>query len=376
MNALTSPPVDTPNFSGLPAPVWSSDSDEFLRCVQVRQETHDVKTFVLAADVARQFRYLPGQFITLELEIEGRKINRCYTLSSTPTRPDLVSITVKRVPGGVVSNWLHDHFRAGMAVGAMGPSGGFSCFQEPAQRYLFISGGSGVTPLMSMLRALHDLGSPADVVFLHCARTPADLLFAEELHLMARNMPHLRLAMVCENHLPGSAYAGHLGRMDAERLAHIAPDFLQRDVYTCGPAPFMHAVKSLLQAKGYPMQRYREESFSFEALAAEVHASETGDATAPEPKPAQALPVFQVLLTKNGQSFSCRSDETLLKAASSAGFRLPSSCSSGACGTCKTRKISGQVEMKHAGGIRQREIDQGWILPCCSKPLSDVTLER
>jgi ferredoxin-NADP reductase len=358
--------LHAPDFAAPASPPWSSDRDETLRCVHVRQETHDVKTFVLAADGPRSFRYLPGQFITLELEIAGSKINRCYTLSSTPTRPDLVSITVKRVPGGTVSNWLHDNLRAGMALSVIGPSGEFSCFKAPAQRYLFLSGGSGVTPLMSMTRALHDLGSDADILFVHCARTPADILFPEELTLMARNMARLRLATVCEQHTPGSAYAGHLGRMDAARLAHIAPDFLQRDVYTCGPAPFMAAVRQLLAAAGHDMQRYREESFSF-AEQAQPESQAQGDGSAS---------ILNIQLQKMGQTFPCRADQTILQAAAAAGLRLPSSCSSGICGTCKTKKISGQVEMKHAGGIRPREIDQGWILPCCSKPVSDVALDR
>jgi ferredoxin-NADP reductase len=373
-------PSFAPDFAGPASQPWSSDQDETLRCVHIRQETHDVKTFVLAADGPRSFRYLPGQFITLELDIAGSKINRCYTLSSTPTRPDLVSITVKRVPGGVVSNWLHDNLRVGMALGAMGPSGEFSCFKAPAVQgnpsYLFLSGGSGVTPLMSMTRALHDLGSDANIVFVHCARTPADVLFPEELTMMARNMPHLRLAMVCEQHTPGSAYAGHLGRLDAARLAHIAPDFMQRDVYTCGPAPFMGAVRGLLAGAGFEMQRYREESFSFESLAADKPAEAAFSTDSSEIIKVDSTPIFKIQLEKMGKIFECSSEQTILKSAAAAGLRLPSSCSSGACGTCKTKKISGQVEMKHAGGIRQREIDQGWILPCCSKPMSDISLEK
>ena len=368
-------PAHAPDFSAPASRPWSADQDETLRCVHVRQETHDVKTFVLAADGPRSFRYLPGQFITLELEVDGRRINRCYTLSSTPTRPDLVSITVKRVPGGMVSNWLHDHLRAGMALGVMGPSGAFSCFScfsAPAQRYLFVSGGSGVTPLMSMTRALHDLGSDADIVFVHCARTPADLLVPEELSMMARNMAHLRLAMVCEHHTHGSNYAGHLGRLDLHRLAHIAPDFLQRDVYTCGPAPFMGAVRGMLAGAGFDMQRYREESFSFESLPAEIQP----EIEHSSPENETGVTTYRIHLQKLAQEFTCRSDQTILQAAAAAGLRLPSSCSSGACGTCKTKKISGQVEIKHAGGIRQREIDQGWILPCCSRPQSDVALDR
>lgn len=369
-----STPIYAPDFSAPVSAPWNSDQDETLRCVHIRQETADVKTFVLAASAGpRQFRYLPGQFITLELDIGGTKVNRCYTLSSTPTRPDLASITVKRVPGGTVSNWLHDNVRVGMDLGVMGPSGAFSCFAVPlVKSYLFMSGGSGVTPLMSMARALHDLGSDADVVFVHCARTPADVLFAEELALMARNMPRFRIAIVCEQHPPGSSYAGHLGRMDAARLAHIAPDFMQRDVYTCGPAPFMAAVRGLLASAGFEMLRYREESFSFESPPADSPAAPDNQEIAKE----NTEIIYKIDLQKIGSSFNCSADQTILKASVAAGLRFPSSCSSGSCGTCKTKKISGTVDMKHAGGIRQREIDQGWFLPCCSKPTSDMVLER
>jgi len=211
----------------------------------------------------------------------------------------------------------------------------------------------------------------------HCARTPADILFAEELTLLARNMPHFRVAVICEWQPPGSPYAGHLGRIDGARLAHIAPDYLERDVYTCGPAPFMGAVRSLLNDAGYDMARYRQESFTFETLAPASAAPEApASVGANGGDEAAAAQEFQITLPKLGKKFPCRSDQPILQAATAAGLRLPFSCSNGICGTCKSKKISGTVEMKHAGGIRQREIDQGWVLPCCSRPLSDVTLDR
>jgi ferredoxin-NADP reductase len=348
-------------------PEWSGDAEADLQCLQVVEETHDVRTFILKSTGHHCFRYLPGQFITLELMIQGQAVRRCYTLSSTPTRPECVSITVKRVPGGLVSNWLHDHLHAGDRLSALGPSGDFSCFAAPAPRYLFISGGSGVTPLMSMTRALHDLGSDADLLFVHCARTPADVLFADELALMARRMPRLQLAFVCENRPAHSSYAGHLGRLDAARLVHIAPDLNDRDVYTCGPAPFMAAVSTLLKGCGYDLQRYREESFDF------------GQLTAPPEAPAlepSASSGFQVRLNKRGDTFTCRPDQTVLQAATAAGVRLPSSCSDGVCGTCKTLKLSGEVDMHHKGGIRAREVASGQFLPCCSRPRSDLVLDR
>lgn len=339
-----------------------------LRVVQVRRETHDVKTFVFEPEDPTAWTYLPGQFVTFELTIDGAPVNRCYTLSSTPTRPERLSITVKRVPGGPVSNWLHDNVKAGDVLSALGPAGEFSCFVKPAASYLFFSGGSGVTPLMSMSRALHDRSSNADIVFVHAARTPADLLFAEELALMAKNMPQFRYAYIVEDRGEHSAWHGYTGRLSPGLLAHLAPDFLSRDVYTCGPAPFMKAVRSQLEAAGYEMARYREESFNFETLMPAATA-------APEPLPA-GEPTHRIRLNKLGDEFDCSAGLTILQAADQADIRMPYSCANGICGTCKTLKISGEVEMNHGAGIRQREIDMGWILPCCSKPRSDVVLDR
>jgi ferredoxin-NADP reductase len=274
----------------------------------------------------------------------------------------------------------------------MGPAGEFTCFQDQGgvaqavrlsaeakvPAYLFISGGSGITPLMSMARALVDQALDADIVFVHAARTPADVVFAEELTLLARHHPRLRLAIVCESAGSTPSYAGYTGRLDAGLLAHIAPDFAQRDVYTCGPAPFMAATRTMLGQAGHPPARYREESFSFEALATEAPPATEPNSTAPATAPeGQAAPAaFRISLSVRGDQFDCQPGQSLLAAAGAAGVRLPASCSNGLCGTCKTRKVSGEVEMAHKGGIRQREIDQGWILPCCSKPLSDVVLER
>jgi ferredoxin-NADP reductase len=359
-------------LTGAPA-LWNADGDDTLVCREVRQETHDVKTFVLGAPKPRLIRYAPGQFITLELQIGGQTINRCYTLSSSPTRPDTVSITVKRVPGGPVSHWLHDNLKPGDSLRVLGPSGAFSCFLHamPAQqKYLFLSAGSGITPLMSMSRAMHDLALDTDVVFMHSARTPDDIIFARELELMAFNRSRFRLGLVCERRGAQPAWAGFNGFLNLGVLANAAPDFMERKVYTCGPAPYMAAVRKLLQEAGYDMANYHEESFSFETLSAEAEAGhDAEDVPAGDAK-------FSVSFSRTGDTVACGADQTILGAARAAGLRMPSSCTQGLCGTCKTRLTSGQVDMKHAGGIRQREIDQGWILPCCSKPLSDVVLER
>jgi ferredoxin-NADP reductase len=365
------------DLADAPPPAWGGD-DEWLECVRVRDETHDVRSFVLRPLEARSFRYRPGQFITLRLDIDGERVFRCYTLCSSPTRPDTLTITVKRVPGGRVSNWLHEHVRPGTRLSATGPAGSF-CFppgpvKAPARGQLYLSGGSGITPLMSMSRAWADLGLDADVQFIHAARTPQDIAFADELKLLARSLPRWRATMVCEDRGTTPGYSGLLGRLTLPLLRAQVPDLLEREVWCCGPAPFMAAVRSMLAEAGFDMTRYHEESFSFESPATQPDAgSAVAHDTAPAGTEAQR---FAITLKSRGERFECGADETLLKAAQRAGIRWPFSCSSGVCGTCRTRKLSGEVQMNQGGGLRPREVTQGWMLPCCSKPLSDLELDR
>ncbi|WP_345816524.1 hybrid-cluster NAD(P)-dependent oxidoreductase [Paraburkholderia sp. PREW-6R] len=423
--------VTQPRFwDALPAR-WDSDTDDTLVCCQIRQETHDVKSFFFRAPAERSFVFEPGQFITLELDIDGEPVNRCYTISSPPTRPHTISITVKRVPGGKVSNWLHDTLRVGSAVRVLGPAGEFTCARHPARKMLFLSAGSGVTPLMSMSRAHHELGEDSDIVFVHSARTPDDIIFARELDLIASNQSNFRTAYVCERVGARTNWLGVTGFLTLPLLKLIAPDFLEREIFTCGPAPYMQAVRHLLDEGGFDRRHYHEESFSFGiveevaaqlatahvadalestdpavtmALAAEDFARARGQAAGFDPAPLsateasaealteplieavpeaipQAVPGetesrFKVSFAKSNREIECGSSQHVLDAAKKAGVRLPASCTQGMCGTCKVKLLSGEVAMKHAGGIRQREIDQGMVLLCCSKPLSDLVVDK
>lgn len=407
--------VTQPRFwQTLPAR-WDSDADDTLVCCHVRQETHDVKSFFFRAPAERAFVFEPGQFITLELDIDGEAVNRCYTISSPPTRPHTISITVKRVPGGKVSNWLHDNLHAGSEVRVLGPSGEFTCARHPARKYLFLSAGSGITPLMSMSRAHHELGDDSDIVFVHSARTPDDIIFARELDLIASNQRHFRTAFVCERLGARTNWPGVTGFLSLPLLRLIAPDFLEREVFTCGPAPYMQAVRKLLDEGGFDRSHYHEESFSFETVSevaahlTTAHVADTlqtadmtesatasaenfvaaregareaareeaaGFAPLPATTPVETETRFKVSFAKSNREIECGSGQHVLDAAKKAGVRLPASCTQGMCGTCKVKLVSGEVAMKHAGGIRQREIDQGMVLLCCSKPLSDLVVDK
>ncbi|MXP19793.1 2Fe-2S iron-sulfur cluster binding domain-containing protein [Gordonia sp. HNM0687] len=354
---------------------WGDDDEVLLICRAVQEITHDVKSFFFEAPAGRTFHFVPGQFIVLRLVVDSVPVSRCYTISSPPTRPHLLAITVKRMVGGPVSNWLHDSVVPGSGVTALAPRGTFTLPRVPAPKYLFLSAGSGITPMMSMTRTLFDLGSDADVVFIHSARTPGDIPFRRELDAMAAVMPGLRVVHVCENDYPAERWAGLRGRLTAPMVETVAADFAERVAFTCGPSAYMAAVRRILGDLGYDMRRYHEESFSFDTLPITdrtVVESQTPDDAVTDDSP---VATHTVALAASGHTIRCGEDETILAAALAAGLRVPASCGQGMCGTCKTTLLRGQVDMTHNGGIRPKEIARNKILVCCAKPLGDLRLD-
>jgi len=235
-----------------------------------------------------------------------------------------------------------------------------------------------------MTRTLADLGRTADVVFVHSARTPADIIFRRELEALEAVHPWLRVVPVVASAGDEPGWSGTTGRLDGAALATAVPDLADREVFVCGPAPYMEAMRTALLAAGLPEARYHQETFSFESLGlpageqldggeAELVADADADAGAGED--AALVEGFAVQLTRSGCTIRCGRDETILQAAFRAGITPPSSCSEGVCGTCKTVLVDGEVDMQHQGGIRPREIAMGKVLICCSRPLTDVVVE-
>lgn len=351
--------------SGAPDASGAEDAEHELVCVDIRQETHDVKTFTFRSAEAKPFAFTAGQYLRFAVDVQGEPLSRCYSASSSPLRPSLISVTVKRVDGGVVSNWLHDHLAVGNRLNGVGPSGLFMLPAAATGPLLLVSGGSGITPVMSILRGLADAHRYPDIVFLHAARTPADLVFRDELEYRAKVTPNLRVVFLperCEN----AGYVGVHGRISDALLQVAVPDLADRTVMCCGPAPFMNAVRQICAARGVAPERYIEESFG---TAPEV-------APASPPADAAGAPTFKVTFAKQGKTLDVRADQTVLSAARQGGLKLPTSCGNGVCGTCKSKLLSGRVDMKHSGGIRQREVDAGFFLPCCSRALSELVVDR
>ena len=329
-----------------------NDRTQLLICLSAITEAPAVKTFTFETAERSWFRYAPGQFMTFELPEAGPDVLRSYTLSSAPSRPFTVSVTVKAQADSIGSRWMLDHLKPGMRVRAHGPSGAFTLQHHPAEKYLFISAGSGITPMMSMTRWLYDQGRAADVAFIHAARSPGDIIFRDEVEWMAGRMQPFRLAWVVED--PSSRFwPGFRGRISASLLPEMAPDFRNREIFCCGPEPFMAAIRAILTHAGFDMRHYHEESFHPAAL--EVPTTSPDETS-------------RLIFAQSGVEHDCRPGETVLMAAKSIGINIPSACQSGLCGTCRLRCLEGQVDMQHNGGILDEEIDEGYILACCSTP--------
>ena len=334
-----------------------------LRCIQVIEETHDVKTFRFVAEPPKLFCYHPGQFMTLEVPIDANIVRRSYTISATPSRPHVISITVKRVERGQVSNWLHDNLSAGDPLFVDGPHGMFTCAPDEAGPYLFISGGSGITPVMSMSRWLYDTTSDADIQFLHFARSPDDLIFAHELRLMERHLSSFRCQFVCSQATEKSGWTGPVGRISPELLAKLVPDLKKRSVYLCGPVPFMDAARGMLEQIGFDTTRFHQEIFGG------VPRRDPGAAEA------QASKSAKVMFSASKIEVDCKGSDYILDLALAEGLPVAYSCRAGQCGTCKVTLLEGKVEHDCANGLTPNDEKDGHILACQARPIGHVVVD-
>jgi ferredoxin-NADP reductase len=320
--------------------------DPRARVVAIIAETRDTKTFVLQPPAGWR-RHRAGQYAMVEIEVDGVRLRRCYSLSSAPGDPH-VAITVKRLPGGRVSGWLHDRARIGDALG-LGPAAGHFVLPTPTpEKLLFLSGGSGITPITSMLRQLARQGDLREVVLVHCARTRDDIIFRAELEALAATHGGLRLVWCLSDDPTGS------GRLDEGRLAQLIPDFAARATFLCGPPGLMASVERMWQAAGAG-ERLRRERF-----VAKPPAARASDAR------------VRVRLSESARDLVANTSGTLLEQLEQSGVRPPYGCRIGICHTCKRRKHAGTV-LNLTTGVASSELDED-IQLCISAPLSDVEL--
>ncbi|MCD9468375.1 hybrid-cluster NAD(P)-dependent oxidoreductase [Photobacterium iliopiscarium] len=333
--------------------VDNAETKLLLTCVEREDIAADFTTFWFESHQQLPLPpYLPGQHLPLQLEINGEFIARYYTLSSSPSRPGRYAISVKRIDDGRISNWLHQHFQVGDVLAADKPGGDFHLGIH-TDKLLLLSAGSGITPMLSMLRYLSDNDNIRDVVFYHQCSTEADIPSLQELHQLEKMHPSLDLRIVLSQ--PRRDWQGESGRLSLSHLAMIS-DLDQRQVFVCGPNAFMDTAKKLLLKMGVSPARYHQEAFG--------------------PLGGSSTPKQSVKLNIDGHIFYGNNQQTLLEQAETAGVELNYSCRAGFCGACKVTLTSGQVEQPDVPALLPQERQQGKILACCCIPKTDLKITK
>ena len=314
------------------------------RVVRILEETATTKTFVLQPNALWRGA-LAGQFVRLRLEMDGRRVERSYSLSSRPGARR-IAITVKRQDQGMVSSYLHTSVKVGDVLTISQALGEFTLPDTLPAKLLLLSAGSGITPVMSMLHDLKARQYQGDLVFLHVCRTPDDLIFAQQLQALASNLLSLRLAL----HYDVSA-----GPFSPEVLAQQVPDLAQRSTWMCGPAGFMDAISGYWKTEGTPAPLFSERFVGAPIL----------------PSTAVGTPVV-VSCTGSGASFTTQGTDPLLVQAERAGLSPKHGCRIGICRSCQCIKTSGTVENLQTGEVSSAPNEL--IRLCISTARSDVTL--
>lgn len=343
-----------------------------LRLSAVFAETAGVKTFRLALPAGGNipFGYLPGQFVTIEAEVEGKPTKRSYTIASSPTQSRYIELTIKREEKGAMSRYLHDHLKVGDEIAISGPGGFFTFTGAEAKDVVLIAGGVGITPMMSILRYLADCDWRGDIFFIYGCRTTDDFIFADELGYLQKRLPNLQV-IATMTRSQGSAWAGARGRITRSLIEEAIPDVAGRRVHLCGPPAMMDVIKAIMRDVGAPPEQIRTEAFG-PGEPVRQRATEVAAALARARElPAQAT----VRFARSGKSAVLPSDTTILDVADSIGVAIDSACRSGTCGTCKVKLLSGSVTMAVKDALSAEAERSGVILACQAKSAGDVVID-
>lgn len=331
-----------------------------LRVIEVRDEIKNARTvmFEVPADLEQVFRWRAGQHLTLRIRHNDEELRRSYSISSSPFSGDPLRITVKRVKGGRISNYINDHVKVGDQLDVM-PAFGSFCLdpQENARRtHYFFGAGSGVTPLFSMLHSVLLVEPHSDVRFAYGNASAKTIIFNKMLSQLANE--HSQRLTVAHALSETSIWSGQdywrKGRLDKESIETFInenPPYAQdAQYYICGPGGMNKAVKATLMALDVPGSRIHMESYGGTV---ETDDSVTG-------VPAEA----QIALKNKSHQVSIAAGQTILEAVRALGLEPPFSCQSGVCGACRATLKKGTVHMRARMALEDDEITQGAVLTC------------
>ncbi|WP_421192415.1 FAD-binding oxidoreductase [Aeromonas jandaei] len=327
-----------------------------LTCIGRQQNTRDVVSWQLVPVAGSLPPVLAGQCITLHTEIDGKPHCRAYTLSSSQ-QDACWQITIKDV--GLVSHHLHQTLQVGDEIWVDGPFGDFNLTALPCERPLLLSAGSGITPMWAMLRDELAKRPDADIRFIHSARSPEDVIFADDLAALAAAHAGVRHALILEE-----APSDHpwVGRLTPDMLRELVPDLLSRHVYLCGPKPYMTAVCTMLAELGLPAAQLHQESFGLPAV------------TSSAAPVATSSDHFWLTLKKSGKKVKILPGQTLLAALEAAGETMMAACRAGVCGACRCT-TEGDIERHSVMTLSEQDLERRVALACSCTASGDVSVD-
>lgn len=335
--------------------------------LRVVDETHDARSYALdvPAELREIFKHRAGQFLTFEVPYEGMQLRRSYSLASSVELGEVPYVVVKRVPDGRISNWFHDNVKEGDTLRVQPPAGRFVLNEKRTEApLLLMAGGSGITPMMSLLKAAL-LSTERKIRLVYANRDVKSIIYHDVLtRLEARFWERLEV----KYHLDSER-----GFMTAEDVEGLAKDWAYADVYICGPAAWMDVVEHRLEALNFPSNQVHIERFVSpmdpdrqrpevqEAMAAAAAASAEGGESA------------QAEIISNGETIqvTVNPGESVLEAAHREGHELEFQCEEGYCGCCMAKLRDGEVTMPLHDALTDSEVDEGWVLCCQARPKTD-----
>ena len=348
-----------------------------LRVTDISPETEDAVALTLepAADVLDHFRFRPGQHLTLRAQIGGKDVRRNYSLFVSPDEGTL-RVAIKRVAGGVFSDWATRDLRAGDTIEAMAPRGHFTWAFEPGARrsYVAFAAGSGITPVLSLVKTGLRTEPDSQFTLLYGNRTSNSIMFLEDISgLKDRYLGRLQVYHFLDAEADDIALFN--GRLDRERIAEVLETLVDPALvdaaFICGPGAMMDTAEAALREAGVDPEAIMVERFSVGRPAgAEAHAA------AQASRQAEGLTI-QVAIDGRRRTVAFDAAEgNILDSARAAGLPAPYACKAGVCATCRAKLVSGEVKMLANYGLSKEEVAAGYILTCQSVPLgADVSVD-
>lgn len=309
------------------------------------------------------FEYKPGQYLTIITEVDGKEERRSYSLNSSPYIDKNPAVTIKREEGGKVSGYLIDTLKPGDEVKIIKPMGKFTTDFDPSNKrhLVFIGGGSGITPLFSILTSALEQEPETKVTLVYGNRDEENIIFKEELPKLQEKYGD-RFNLYHTLSQPGESWTGEKGRIDREKLAAVLGDELKaNEYYLCGPQGMMKTAEEYLKEQG--CVNVFKESF--------VASDDIKNIKVVEAEGKRKASEVTVIDGGEEYTFTVEPDKSILETALDNGIDLPYSCQSGICTTCRCKKLEGEVEMEVSEGLTDDEIAEGYVLICVGHAKSD-----